>query len=214
MTSKLGDAQGYLTFGQDDASDVTIKILRINDDHLWIDISDPQRVFKTSDNWTNDDRIEIWWMDQTILDKAGENKNNRAVQRKALRQFAIRMADLNVYPGFGYSVSSKQALPDVERRVAVNLKERQDNEGIRLLVRWPVDQFPSAQGLTLTYAHGNGTATTSAWSTSTLKHAQAQSLSPVLNLQEEGNNPIHSCFINKTGRLNLFVPEIILKNQR
>ncbi len=195
LTSKQGAHQGYIIYGQDDGADVEVDYLRINDDKLWVDIKDTGRIFNTTDNWVNDDRIEIWWLDQKLMPSitAMDIKN---APRKALRQFVVRLSDLKVFGGYGYGPNQK--LPDVERRTG----------GLPLAfqITWPVDQFPSSAGLTLSYAHANGHATQVMWSSSTFKYADPQSLAPVYNLQGDGRDPTRSCEITREGVLNLIPP--------
>lgn len=194
LTSLAGPHQGYIIYGQDDGADVLVKYLRINDDKLWVALRDTGRVFKTSDNWVGDDRIEIWWLDEKQM--SSKTNNLEDAPRKALRQFVVRLADLKVFPGYGYGPNQK--LPLVERR--------DGDLGFGMQITWPVDQFPSSAGLTLSYAHADAGATKVMWSSSTFKYADPQSLAPIYHLQGDGRDPAQACVITKDGVLNLIPP--------
>lgn len=190
LSTKEGAHEGYVVYGQDDGSaDAEVKLLRINDDTLWVSLSDKGRTFKSSKNWEHDDRIEIWWLEQKA-------KTPYDGSRGTLRQFIIRLADLSIFAGYGYN-DGKKKLPFVERR---------DGQGLSFSIRWPPDQFPSSRGLTLAYARGDGAATSVMWATSTLKYGDADTLSPVIELQRQGDDPMQSCRINKDGVLELLRP--------
>ncbi|NDE91279.1 MAG: hypothetical protein EB059_09140 [Alphaproteobacteria bacterium] len=196
LTSRAGPHQGYVIYGQDDGADVEVKFLRINDDKVWIDVRDPNRVFKVTDSdWVKDDRIEIWWLEQKLLGDKNEPS------RKALRQFVIRLADLKVFAGYGYGPNTK--LPEVERRPLI--KDGSVKE-LALQVVWPAEQFPSPAGLTLSYAHADGHATNVMWATSNFTYADPQSLSPVRTMQSESSDVRKACAIDKDGVFNLVPP--------
>lgn len=187
ITSDEGPQQGFTSFGQNDGSKVMLALLRINDDQLWVDVDDKGRIFSASDRPEHDDRLEVWWVEE-----------GNARQRRALRQFSIRLADLQVTGGYGYGPRTK--LPEVERR--------DNKEGIRFLVSWPPSSFPSADGFAATYAHGNGNTTQYAFSTSTLRYGDATSLSRTINLQEEDKDTGLGCILDKDGVLDLAKPAI------
>ena len=195
LTSLPGPHQGYVIYGQDDGKDVQVKYLRINDDKLWVDVKDDGRTFGTSNDWANDDRIEIWWLDQKQM-PFKTNVNIENAPRRALRQFAVRLSDLKVFGGYGYGPYQK--LPEVERRLS--------GLPVGFQITWPADQFPSQAGLTLSYAHGDGNATKVMWSSSTFKYPDPQSLAPVYNLQGDGRDPSKACEITKDGELKLIPP--------
>ncbi len=199
ITSQPGPYQGYVIYGQDDGADVEVKYLRINDDKLWVELRDTeqnkeQRVFKSTDNWANDDRIEIWWLDQKQMPPKTSDLED--APRKALRQFSVRLSDLKVFAGYGYNTNQK--MPEVERR--------EGGLPLAFQITWPPEQFPSAAGLSVSYAHADGTATKVMWSSSTFKYADPQSLSPVYNLQGEDRDPREACTITKDGALDLITP--------
>ncbi len=195
LTSLPSPHQGYIIYGQDDGKDVEVRFLKINDDKLWVDIRDDGRTFNTTDNWANDDRIEIWWLDQKqMLSKTSVDIED--VPRRALRQFAVRLSDLKVFGGYGYGPNQK--LPEVERRLS--------GLPVAFQITWPADQFPSPAGLTLSIAHADGNATKVMWSSSTFKYADPQSLAPIYNLQGDGRDPMQACEITKDGVLNLIPP--------
>ncbi|MDX1922301.1 MAG: hypothetical protein SFW65_04125 [Alphaproteobacteria bacterium] len=201
LTSQPGPYQGYTIYGQDDGADVTVRYLRINDDRLWVELRDVEadktpRIFKSTDNWANDDRIEIWWLDQRQIPGKGAVDLEDA-PRKALRQFSVRLSDLKVFAGYGYS--GNQKVPEVERR--------QGSLPLAFQIIWPPDQFPSPAGLTLSYAHADGNATKVMWASSTFKYADPQSLSPIFNLQGDGRDPREACVITKDGVLDLITPK-------
>lgn len=193
MTAAEGPQQGFLTYGQNDGSALELAALRINDDRLWVDVSDKGRDFVASSDWQNDDRLEIWWQDRRSLEKEGQRS------RKALRQFAIRLADLKVFPGYGYG-SHKLALPEVERR--------DSKEGLRFMVIWPRDQFPAEDGFTLTLAHGDGSKTRMAFSTSALRYGDPDSLGHTINIQEMDRETGLGCKMDGEGLLNIIAPQV------
>jgi hypothetical protein len=193
MTTAPGPHQGYVVYGQPDNAAAELRMLRVNDDRLWVDVRDEGRSFHSSTNWRNDDRLEIWWLEQALLDKSGQPR------RRALRQFFVRLADLRVFPGAGYE---KLKLPEVERRES----EARPNI-LSLVIRWPMEQFP-ANRMTVAYARSSeaGDATKVIWATSTLKAGDPYSLGPVVNMQQLGDNPAKSCIV-KDGVLELVLPE-------
>lgn len=195
MTSKAGPHQGYVIYGQDDGKDVEVKFLRINDDKLLVDIRDDGRTFNTTDDWANSDRIEIWWLDQKQM-PSKTAKDIEDATRKSLRQFAVRLSDLKVFGGYGYGPNQK--LPEIERRLS--------GLPIAFQITWPPDQFPSPAGLTLSYAHADGSGTKVMWSSSTFKYADPQSLAPIYNLQGDGKDPTAACNITKDGVIDLIPP--------
>lgn len=195
LTSLPGPHQGYVIYGEDDGKDVEVKYLRINDDKLLVEIRDPGRTFNTTDDWANNDRIEIWWLDQKQM-PSKTSVDIEDASRKALRQFAVRLSDLKVFGGYGYGPNQK--LPDVERR--------EGGFPLSFQITWPPEQFPSPAGLTLSYAHAEGGATKVMWSSSTFKYADPQSLAPIYNLQGDGRDPTTACEITKDGLINLIPP--------
>ena len=201
LTSQAGPHQGYVIYGQDDGKNIEVKFLRINDDKLLVDIRDEGRTFNATGDWANDDRIEIWWLDQKQMPKTSTDIED--APRKALRQFAVRLSDLKVFGGYGYGPNQK--LPQVERRLS--------DLPIAFQITWPADQFPSPAGLTLSYAHADGNATKVMWSSSTFKYADPQSLAPIYNLQGDGRDPTAACVINKDGVINLIPPRGLWENK-
>lgn len=194
--------QGFVIFGQRDNSKAELRLLRINDDVLWVDVQELGRSFKASEHWQNDDRLEIWWMDEDVLEKGREESGSAAPtladKRRSLRQFVVRLADLQVFAGYGYA-GHKLKLPEVERR---------DSEvGLRLAIHWPPEQFPSSEGLTVSLAHGDGAATQVIYSTSTLHSPDPLSLGSIMNMQE--NNPLTDvgCAISKKEVLDVVAPK-------
>lgn len=211
-----------LSYGQEDAnneptnglaqSPAEIAALQINDDVLWVDIHDPDRHFSmggdenadasdiASNGASNVDRLEVWWLDQNSLDKANPAMAPTAAdRRRSLRQFTIRLADLAVLPGYGYG-SHHLKLPEVERREAV----QHGMVGIR--IRWPAEQFPSPQGLSLAYAHADGKVTTAIYSTSAVRVRDGWSIGSLINMEEPTPLVKGHCGVDKDGVLQLIPP--------
>lgn len=153
------EEDGFVVYGGPDPQARTeVKLLLLSATTLLAQVRDVGRTPAMSENWINDDRLELW------LGPALYGGWPSADRKKQLYQFGIRLVDGAVFAGYGKS----KRLPTVRhwRRGDAHL----------LLVDWGDVGLEESNSMTVVYGQGDGRRQERMLATSHLKYGDPDTL--------------------------------------
>ncbi len=152
------EEDGFVVYGSlDPQARTEIKLLLLSATTLLAQVRDAGRTPAMSENWINDDRLELW------LGPALYGGWPSADRKKQLYQFGIRLADGAVFAGYGKS----KRLPTIRRW--------QRDDARLLLVDWG-DAGLEPNSMAVVYGQGDGRRQGRMLATSHLKYGNPDTL--------------------------------------